>query len=415
MSKLTAATVKSAKPGTIVDGKGLELRTSPTGSQSYLFRYYRPGTKTRAVLTLGKADLITLKEARQLADAARAKVAQGIDPGTEKKAAREAEERKQIETFGAQFADLLDSKRKEASGRYCKALQDRYDQHLAARLGDVPVSEVTAALLVDVVKEIADKGIRDTAGRCGNLVIMVMDWATSGGIIPGHSCGAAKLRLDSIKPQVQHMASIRPEEITQLMPILNSTGMEHTTRQAMLWSFHTLARPAEVAGARWDEIDMDRRLWVIPAERMKMKRDHIVPLTDSTLAILEAMGSIRRGPFIFPSRSSSSGSIHPQTINKMITTTLARTGLRMVSHGIRSLGSTTLNEEGWNPEWVELALAHVDKNTVRAIYNRADYIEARRGMMSWWSEHIEAAGRGEYTTRAESLDNVVAVNFGGRR
>jgi len=396
----------TGKPGTVYDGDGLELRITPTGARSFLFRYYRPGTKTRAVLTLGKADLLTLKEARAAAAAARAKVAQGIDPGTEKKSAKQAMERKQTETFGAQFADMMATRGKKLSDRHRKALQDRYDLHLAEHLEGVPVSEVTAALVVKLVEGIAAEGIGDTASRCGRLMIQVMDWAASGGVIASHSCGAAKLRLEAIKPPVTNSPFI--PAIT-LMPAILAASLEHTTRHALLWQIHTLARSAEVAGAQWDEIDRERGLWIIPKERMKMNRDHIVPLTAAMVAILETMERTRRGVFIFPGRSSYSTHIHKQTTYYAIKGALAGTGLHMVAHGIRALGSTVLNDAGFPGDLVELALAHVDRNTVRSIYNKAEYIGARRAMLSWWSDYIEAAGRGETITRDGSQDNVVSM------
>ncbi|MCB8617939.1 tyrosine-type recombinase/integrase, partial [Escherichia coli] len=147
---------------------------------------------------------------------------------------------------------------------------------------------------------------------------------------------------------------------------------------------------AEAAEARWDEIDFEAKEWKIPAARMKMNRDHTVPLSDGALAILAMMKSLSGGrEFIFPSRIKPTQPMNSQTVNAA----LKRAGLGgvLVSHGLRSIASTALNEQGFPPDVIEAALAHVDKNEVRRAYNRSDYLEQRRPMMQWWANLIKAA------------------------
>jgi integrase len=151
-----------------------------------------------------------------------------------------------------------------------------------------------------------------------------------------------------------------------------------------------MTRPSETAGARWDEIDLEQSLWCIPQERMKKRREHIVPLTSQALRILERMRLISgRSDFIFPSDRTNKKSYNPQSANMA----LKRMGFhgKLVSHGLRALASTTLNEAGFDGDIIEAALAHVDSNSVRAAYNRAQYIERRKVMMEWWSQRIETA------------------------
>ena len=160
-----------------------------------------------------------------------------------------------------------------------------------------------------------------------------------------------------------------------------------------MWQLLTITRPAEAAEARWDEIDFDTNEWKIPAARMKMNRDHTVPLSDGALAILEMMKSLSGGrEFIFPSRIKPTQPMNSQTVNAA----LKRAGLGgvLVSHGLRSIASTALNEQGFPPDVIEAALAHVDKNGVRRAYNRSDYLELRRPMMQWWADFIMAADSG---------------------
>ncbi|KAB0895523.1 tyrosine-type recombinase/integrase, partial [Cronobacter sakazakii] len=182
-------------------------------------------------------------------------------------------------------------------------------------------------------------------------------------------------------------------QLPQLMQTMRTASISLSTRCLFMWQLLTITRPAEAAEARWDEIDFDANEWRIPAARMKMNRDHTVPLSDGALAILEMMKSLSGGrEFIFPSRIKPTQPMNSQTVNAA----LKRAGLGgvLVSHGLRSIASTALNEEGFPPDVIEAALAHVDKNEVRRAYNRSDYLEQRRPMMQWWADFVMAAERG---------------------
>ncbi len=189
------------------------------------------------------------------------------------------------------------------------------------------------------------------------------------------------------------MAALTPDELPELMQKLAYANIKRVTRCLIEWQLHTMTRPAEAAAARWDEIDWDNELWIIPAERTKKRREHRIPLTEQMLAILEVIKPISgHRDFIFPSDRDPQKPCNSQTAN----IALKRMGFadRLVSHGLRSLASTTLNEQGFDADLIESALAHVDDNQVRSAYNRTDYIERRRPMMCWWSGHIEQAAKG---------------------
>lgn len=154
-----------------------------------------------------------------------------------------------------------------------------------------------------------------------------------------------------------------------------------------------MTRPAEAAKAKWQEIDFENNVWVIPAERMKMGRPHTIPLTPQTLSLLELLKPISgHREYLFPSHRNNHSHANTQSANMA----LKRIGFagELVSHGLRALASTALNEQGFDPDVIESALAHVDKNEVRRAYNRAEYLERRRKLMCWWSEHIENAATG---------------------
>jgi len=171
------------------------------------------------------------------------------------------------------------------------------------------------------------------------------------------------------------------------MKDISYASIKLVTRYLIEWQLHTMVRPSEAAGAKWQEIDFENKLWIIPAERMKKKREHLVPLTEQTLEILERLRPLSgHREYLFPADRNPRSHINEQTANMA----LKRMGYekRLVAHGLRALASTTLNQHGFDPDVVEAALAHIDKNEVRRAYNRADYLERRRVMMDWWSDNV---------------------------
>lgn len=199
------------------------------------------------------------------------------------------------------------------------------------------------------------------------------------------------------KPQKKNMPSISPVQLPQVMQTMRHANIILPTRCLFMWQLLTISRPAEAAEARWDEIDFDAKEWKIPAARMRMNRDHTVPLSDEALIILEMMKPLSSNrEFIFPSRIKPNQSMNSQTVNAA----LKRAGFGgvLVSHGLRSIASTALNEQGFPPDVIEAALAHVDKNEVRLAYNRSDYLEQRRPMMQWWADFVISADKGAIIT-----------------
>ena len=177
------------------------------------------------------------------------------------------------------------------------------------------------------------------------------------------------------------------------MKAIANASIKKTTRCLIEWQLHTMTRPGEAAGTRWEEIDLEKNLWAIPATRMKKKRPHKVPLSLQMLALLEVMKPISANRvYVFPEDRNPRNHAHPATANMA----LKRMGFHrlLVAHGLRSLSSTILNEQGFDPDIIESALAHTDKNDVRGAYNRAEYLERRRIMMRWWSDYVEASANG---------------------
>lgn len=189
------------------------------------------------------------------------------------------------------------------------------------------------------------------------------------------------------QPEKKHLPSIDPDQLPELVSRIHLASLRTTTRLLLLWQLHTMVRPSEAAGTEWNVIDRKNCTWTIPAERMKKKKKHAVPLTDEMLKILDAMHEISgHRTHVFPSEINPRNATNAQTANMA----LKRMGYEgvLVAHGLRSLASTTLNEQGFAADIIEPALAHSDKNEVRAAYNRAQYLDQRREMMTWWSNQI---------------------------
>ena len=245
--------------------------------------------------------------------------------------------------------------------------------------------------MIAILEPITAKGHLETIKRLCQRLNEVMTFATNSGLVEHNPLAGISKAFPH--PQAQHMPTLAPEHLPELMRALNTASIKLTTRCLIEWQLHTMSRPNEAAGARWDEVNYDRELWIIPAARMKKRLAHAIPLTPQALSLLSVMQPISgHREYIFPSDRYPGRHTHPQTANMA----LKRMGFagKLVSHGLRALASTVLNEQGFDYDIIESALAHVDRNSVRKAYNRAQYIERRRKMMCWWSEHISRAATG---------------------
>ncbi|NTS75697.1 tyrosine-type recombinase/integrase [Catenovulum sp. SM1970] len=383
--------VKNAKAGdkeyNLSDGGGLALKVKPNGSKLWIFTYQRPFTKKRANLSFGVYPDVTLAKARKRRTDARALLVDDIDPQAHRDEHQQTEKQKlanSLKTVAEKWFAIKQTEIKEKTARDIKRI---LKLHVYPQLADVPISKLTAPLVIDVIQPVANKGNFETVKRICQRLNNIMVYALNTGIITHNPLSGISHAFEA--PKVESMPSIKPDELPQFMDDLKYASIKPLTRLLIEFQLHTMTRPNEAAKAKWSEIDFDNKLWVIPAERMKMKREHVIPLSEAVLALLERikpMSSHR--DYIFPSYNEPRKPVNESTANMA----LKRMGYknRLVAHGLRSLASTTLNEQGFEPDVIEAALAHVDKNEVRRAYNRADYLERRRVMMEWWSNHILA-------------------------
>lgn len=212
-----------------------------------------------------------------------------------------------------------------------------------------------------------------------------MIFAVNTGLIDANPASGVGMAFE--RPKKQNMPTLRPEELPKLMRSSVISNLSVSTRCLIEWQLMTLARPSEASGTRWDEIDLDDKLWTIPAERIKAKREHVVPLSPQALDILEIMKPISaHREHVFPSRNDPKNSMNSQTANAALKRIAY--GGKLVAHGLRSIASTAMNEAGLNPDVIEAALTHIDKDEVRRAYNRSKYLEKRKELMDWWGEYV---------------------------
>ncbi|EKG1750063.1 tyrosine-type recombinase/integrase [Vibrio cholerae] len=393
--QLSATEVKNAKAKEkeyyLVDGQGLKLRVLPSGSKQWLFNYYRPTNGKRANLNLGRFPDVSLVQARKASLNAKELIAQGIDPQDERNRQQQAHKEIHEHTFVNVAKDWFAIKQHDVTPDYALDIWRSLELHIFPHISDKPVKAITAPEIIELLKPIEAKGSLETVKRLTQRLNEVMNFATNCGLIQANPLTGIKAAFK--KPKKENMAALTPAELPELMGAIANASIKRTTRCLLEWQLHTMTRPAEASGARWDEINWKEKVWTIPAERMKKRREHRIPLTEQMLALLEVMKPISgHRDFIFPSDRDPKKPCNSQTANMA----LKRMGFagRLVSHGLRSLASTTLNEQGFDPDLVESALAHVDDNQLRSAYNRTDYLERRKPMMSWWSGHIEEAAKG---------------------
>ncbi|MGL5268048.1 MAG: phage integrase central domain-containing protein, partial [Plesiomonas shigelloides] len=309
----------------------------------------------------------------------------------EKLAKAKAETEAALHTFEFMASKWLELKRHSVTEDYANDSWRSLEMYILPFIGTTPISEIRAPDVIELLRPLEADGKLETIRRLCQRVNEVLDYSVNHGLLTANPCSA--IRKVFKQPSKKNMPTLKPDELPLLMADIARGRIDATTRCQIEWSLHTLVRPGESAGTRWDEIDFENRVWNIPAERMKMDRPHRVPLTEQAIALLERMRQISgHRPFVFPGYRNPLGHIHDQSANAA----LKRLGYggRLVAHGLRALGSTILNEHGFNPDAIEAALSHTDENEIRRAYNRSDYFEQRVIMMTWWSNHIEQASQG---------------------
>lgn len=400
-------TKPSAKEYALYDNGGLYLRIKPTGSKDWMLRYKQPHTDKRIKLSLGSYTRgMTLKQARDTRDSYLTLLADNIDPQGYRADIRQQAALDTESTLLAISKKWFEVKRTKVTGNFALDIWRSLDRHIFPIIGSRPIGEITAPMAITAIEPAAARGNLETVKRLCQRLNEIMTFAVNTGVI--HHNPLAGIKANFANPIKQHNPTLELNQLPLLMETLHKASIKLPTRVMIEWQLHTMVRPGESAGAMWEQINLDEMTWTIPPERMKKKREHVVPLTAQTVALLDVMRPISGHlAHVFPSQRDPSRHANGGSPN----VALKRMGFQdtLTAHGMRALASTTLNEQSFDYDVIEMALAHIDKNETRRSYNHAKYLPQRRIMMEWWSQHIEDAATGNMSMAA-STRGLRAVN-----
>ncbi len=374
----------------LTDGNGLHLTVTADGKKYWCWRYSLD--KKVRELALGAYPAVSLRQARQKAVEARAMLNEGKDPAAERKSLKEAGERRRQAgevTFEKVAKEWFAMKSGTFSEKTRMQTEARMNKHVLPLLGDRPFAEVGPQEIVTALKPLEDAGKGEMTRRVLSIVRRICQY----GLVMRRAEVDATLGLDSIlkpKPQVKHRAGIvEPAELGALLRAIDSYGGEVSTRYALKLLPYLFLRSSELRGARWEEIDLERGMWVIPAARMKMNEEHEVPLARQVVALFRELQSFTgKGGLCFPSTMSRTRCI----TDVCLLNALRRLGYardEVTVHGFRTTASTLLNEQGYRPDAIERQLAHKDRNAVRDAYNRSRLLQERVKMMQEWADYLD--------------------------
>lgn len=397
--KLTDPVIKAAKPQdkayTLSDGEGLALHIQPTGAKWWRFRYRFNGKP--GLLSLGTYPDTGLKAARLERDRLKDLVKQGIDPSQNRQEEKLIAKIVSENSFEAVARQWWKDWRSTRTERHAEYVLRRLEADVFPVIGNKPVTDITTPLLLMTVKKIEARGALDIAKRALQTCGQIMRYAVAHGLAERNPAADVK-PADALKSaRKTNHARLSAKELPELLRQIDAYDGQPLTRLALQMMAHTFVRTSELIGARWEEFDLEARQWRIPAERMKMRTEHIVPLTDQSLAILEDIRKLSGNrPLLFPSERGEGKSMSNNTLLYAI----YRMGYhsRMTGHGFRGIASTILHEQGYPHDHIELQLAHAPRNAVSAAYNHARYLDQRASMMRDWSKYLDAVKAGAKVT-----------------
>jgi integrase len=388
---LTDISIRAAKPRArlfkLSDAGGLQLWVTPDGAKRWRLAYRSNGKQK--LLALGVYPAVGLREARAARDEAKHTLAAGQDPLQAKKVAKAARAAADADTFDAIADEILDKKRREGKADRTLVKFEWFMSLARPALGPRAIRAITAPEVLAVLRPIEASGRVETAKKLRGAIGQVFRFAIATGRAENDPAAALKGALAC--PIVQHRAAITdPKAFGALLRAISEYEGMTETRAALELLALTFVRPGELRAAEWADFEFDAAIWSIPAERMKMRRPHRVPLAPRAVAILRDLHAITgAGTLLFPSVRSTRRPMSENTINAA----LRRLGFgkeEMTGHGFRSAASSILNESGlWHADAIERQLAHVDNDSVRRAYARADFWEERVRMMAWWAQKCD--------------------------
>jgi len=393
--KLTVVTIKGAKPKDkpykLIDGGGLHLLINKKGAKYWRYNYrYNAKHKT---LSLGVYPDVSLKEARDLHYQAKKQLGEGIDPSLQRKIEKVTKQDQEKNSFKAIALEWIEKQRPTLAKSTIKNIEGRLKNHIFDHIGNRVISDITAPELLALLRRIESTGHHETAHRVRNLCGKVFRYA----IVTGRAERDPSADLQGALIAVtttNYPALTGPKEIGGLLRAIDDYSGDYVTKCALRLAPLVFVRPSNLRRAEWKEIDFENKQWLIPAEKMKKKEDHIVPLCNQAIEILIAIKAVTDGErYIFPSVRTKTRPMSENTINASLRR-MGYTKEEMTGHGFRAMASTLLNEQGFNVDWIEVQLAHKEQNKIRGAYNRAKYLPQRKTMMQQWANYLDTLRNG---------------------
>jgi integrase len=386
---LTTTKIQNTAPGRkavrLFDGRGLYLEIAPSGSRWWRFKYRFAGKEKR--ISLGVYPDVGLKKARDKREEMRRLVADGVDPSAARKQEKLATIESTEHTFEAIAREWFEKHSPNWEASYSVKLLARLEANIFPWLGKRPIRDIKAPELLAVLRRVESRGVLETAHRLMNYCSNIFRYA----IATGRADRDISLDLRGALPPstpVHHASITEPHGVAALLRTIDGYRGSNVTRYALQLAPLVFVRPGELRKAEWSEIDLVAGEWRIPAERMKLKAKHIVPLSTQAVAILRALQPLTdKGRYVFPGARSRERPMSENTVNGGLRR-LGWSGAEMTGHGFRSMASTLLNEQGWNRDAIERQLAHSERNSIRAAYNFAEHLPERRRMMQAWADYL---------------------------
>ena len=387
--KLAAVTVRQSKPKDkpykLSDGGGMYLLINPNGSRYWRWKYRV--NKREKVLALGVYPNVSMTDARGKVLEARKLLDKGIDPSTHKKHIRASSKHDSFEHVAKEWHQKESSRWVE---HHAKKVWRTIKADALPYLGIMSIKDIRTSDVLHVVKKIEDRGALDIAGRIKQRISSIFRYAIQTGYAEFNPADALK---DVIKTKkVEHRKSLKQEDLPPFLNDLDSYPGYMVTRYALQFIVHTFVRPGELRSAEWKDIDLDKAIWRIPAEKMKMNEEHLVPLSSQSIELLKKAQKISGSKgLVFP---SSYDHRKPMSENTLTYAIRKRLNFDATAHGFRTTASTILNESGYRVDVIERQLAHGERNKVRAAYNRSQYLAERTEMMQWYSDYLDGLKAG---------------------
>jgi len=388
------ATKPAAKPVKLTDGGGLYLEVRPSGKKLWRYRYRIVDKEN--LFAIGEYPEISLAEARGEHDKARALVKQGLHPSHARQADRLSTQLANANTFEAVATEWITKKAGRWTPYYRRQVENFLGADVFPHVGKLPIRHVTAAHLLEIIRRIEDRG-------ASTVALLVRQWSSAifryaVATLRAEGDPAAALRGAIHRPKVKHRKPLTKGQIKDFVAALEKYGGYRTTVIALRLILLTFVRTGELRKALWAEFDLDNSEWRIPAERMKMREPHIVPLSRQAVVLLKELQTYTGGRgMLFPNYRRPKDCMTPTTLNRA----LERMGFNgkdsigFSAHGFRATASTLLNEMGYRSDVIERQLAHAERDKVRASYNQAEYMVERKAMMQEWSDLVDLLAMGE--------------------